>query len=230
MWEEDKKMIKDAPEFPGTSFIIFTPNVNASIYTVCLIFCKIFFNFVDFLFLRTILIIIALLLFIVLMSIKGGVFMSFQTASSDASSVAKYIVSYCIKKNNPITNLKLQKMLYFLWVDYYKQTRKALFTDSFYAWQLGPVVPSVYFEYCSYGGMPIVPLFEKHFPPPVLTVELQNTLPHIMDKYIQLSARALVDKTHAEGTPWSIIFDNGRGNRSEIPFSLIREKEGGTNG
>ena len=155
--------------------------------------------------------------------------MAFQTASSDASSIAKYIVSYCIKNNNPVTNLKLQKMIYFIWVDYYKQTRKTLFDDNFYAWQLGPVVPSVYFNYCSYGGLPIIPLFDNHLPDIILTTDLQSTLPDIIDKYMPLSARTLVDKTHADGTPWSIVFDNGRGNRSEIPFSLIREKEGGFN-
>ena len=73
----------------------------------------------------------------------------------NASDIAKYIISYCSSKNMPISNLKLQKVLYFTWVDYYRETGTALFLDDICAWQLGPVVPDVYYDYCSYGGRPI---------------------------------------------------------------------------
>ena len=37
-----------------------------------------------------------------------------------AKNIAHYIVTYCEKKNRPVSNLKLQKMLYFLWIEYFK--------------------------------------------------------------------------------------------------------------
>ena len=37
--------------------------------------------------------------------------------------VAKYVISYCMEKGNPISNLQLQKMLYYLQV-YLKNMRK----------------------------------------------------------------------------------------------------------
>ena len=36
-----------------------------------------------------------------------------------AVDVAKYIVSYSTQQGKSIRNLKLQKKLYYLWVDYY---------------------------------------------------------------------------------------------------------------
>ncbi len=79
-----------------------------------------------------------------------------------AMSIARYIVDYCDEiLQRPITNLQLQLILYCVWVDYYKQTGRELFADHIYAWQLGPVVADVYFEYCSYGGIPIHTLQKK---------------------------------------------------------------------
>ena len=43
-----------------------------------------------------------------------------------AVDIAKYIVSYCSGKHRPVSNLKLQKMLYYTWIDYYKKTGTAL--------------------------------------------------------------------------------------------------------
>lgn len=48
-----------------------------------------------------------------------------------AVDIAKYIVSYCSGKHRPVSNLKLQKMLYYTWIDYYKKTGTALFSMKF---------------------------------------------------------------------------------------------------
>ena len=39
----------------------------------------------------------------------------------DVSDVARFIVQKYINDGNPVTNMKLQKMLYYAWVDYYKK-------------------------------------------------------------------------------------------------------------
>lgn len=70
------------------------------------------------------------------------------------------IVSYCSNKKQPISNLKLQKILYYAWIDYYKRTGNALFLNDICAWQLGPVIPDVYYEFCSYAGTPIFESFD----------------------------------------------------------------------
>lgn len=138
----------------------------------------------------------------------------------NANDIAHYIISECYRRNKPISNLKLQKMLYFAWVEYYKETSTPLFYDYICAWQLGPVVPDVYYEYCSYGGRPICELNFTN----IDEVD-SEILDRAIDKYIDKSASTLVNKTHAQGTAWDIIFDGGNGNREIIPFSLIKERE-----
>ena len=68
--------------------------------------------------------------------------------------MAKYIISRCSELRNPVSNLKLQKMLYFIWIEFYKHTGRMLFLDDICAWQLGPAVPIVYYEFCQYPENP----------------------------------------------------------------------------
>ena len=137
-----------------------------------------------------------------------------------ALEIAKYMISYCVHQKRPISNLKLQKMLYYAWIDYYKETGKELFFDRIFAWQLGPVVPETYYEFCSYAGKPIT----KEY-----TIELDNTdktiIDLIIEKYIPITAGVLVSRTHEKGKPWDIIYKEGYGDRDEIPFDLIKLKE-----
>ena len=74
----------------------------------------------------------------------------------DALEIAKYIISKCFKEGVPVTNLRLQKLLYFIQLESYKRNFRLMFDDDMYAWQFGPVVPDVYYEYNMYGGSPIL--------------------------------------------------------------------------
>ncbi len=146
---------------------------------------------------------------------KGGRDMAYT-----ALDVAKHIITYSQKKNCPISNLKLQKILYFSWVDYYKETKRELFLDEIKAWQFGPVVPEVYYEFCSYAGCPIMVQYNS-----ILQEDDKKILDSIVENYLSLGVSTLVSKTHQCGKPWDIIFDDGLGYRDSIPFSLIIEKE-----
>lgn len=139
-----------------------------------------------------------------------------------AIDIAKYIVSYCSNKKQPISNLKLQKILYYAWIDYYKRTGNALFLNDICAWQLGPVIPDVYYEFCSYAGTPIFESFD-------VSIDSNDikTINSIIDSYISVPASALVNRSHKKGGAWDIVYQDGIGNRNIIPFSLIREKECG---
>ncbi|MDR0303073.1 MAG: DUF4065 domain-containing protein [Treponema sp.] len=48
--------------------------------------------------------------------------------------------------------MKIQKMLYFLYRDYLKETGISLFSERFSAWKYGPVLESVYHTFKRYGG------------------------------------------------------------------------------
>lgn len=139
-----------------------------------------------------------------------------------AVDVAKYIVTYCNRKNKPVSNLKLQKLMYYAWIDFYKETGNALFVDDICAWQLGPVVPEVYYEFCTYAGMPITHEYNI-----CISSNDAAILDGIIDKYLNVSASTLVNRTHVQGGAWDRVFKGGEGIRSVIPFSLIKDLECG---
>ena len=62
-----------------------------------------------------------------------------------ALDVAKYIVDKCTSDKQPVSNLQLQKILYFLQKKYLIDEKRILFSDEIQAWQFGPVVPEVYY-------------------------------------------------------------------------------------
>ena len=138
-----------------------------------------------------------------------------------AIEIAKYIITYCQERGICISNLKLQKLLYYTWIDYYKSTSQYLFDDEICAWQFGPVVPGVYYEFCSYAGISISLPYE-------CKAEFDQTDKRIIDSTLstmaKFTASELVRRTHCAGTPWDIVFHNN-GDRSVIPFSLIVDKE-----
>ena len=138
-----------------------------------------------------------------------------------AVDIAKYVVTRCIEKQNPISNLKLQKMLYFIWIDFYKKTSEELFFDEFCAWQFGPVVPDAYYEFCHYAGRPIFTAYYEV----VLESRDEKLIDGIIDSYISVPVSVLVSKSNRIGGAWDAIYRNGVGDREIIPFRLIKEKE-----
>lgn len=55
-------------------------------------------------------------------------------------NIAKYLFLHI----DNITNLKLQKIMFFTYVDYYrKYNEELLFEDQFEAWVYGPVIPEL---------------------------------------------------------------------------------------
>lgn len=143
----------------------------------------------------------------------------------NATMVADYIITKCREIEKPVSNLKLQKMLYFMWIDYRIEKKKALFLDSFYAWQFGPVIPDVYYEYCVYGGRPINLICETQ-----ISKDDSEVLDTIINKYVDVPVNVLVERTHSSGKPWDKTYKDGEGIRRVIPFNLIEEIEcGGQN-
>lgn len=69
--------------------------------------------------------------------------------------VANYIIEYSNKKEYPINNLRLQKLLYFIHARSLVETGQSIFDEQMQKWKYGPVVPKVYHEYKQYGAFNI---------------------------------------------------------------------------
>ena len=133
---------------------------------------------------------------------------------NSALDVAKYIL--CIAQNNgdTITNLKLQKLLYYAQAWYLvNNDNQKLFEDSICAWQYGPVVQAVYDKYNTFGRLPIVIEdcdLEKN---ENLEESVKIYLNEFCETFFRYSATELVTMTHQE-KPWIEAISKGYG--SEI--------------
>lgn len=139
---------------------------------------------------------------------------------NDAIDIAKYIVSKCDIEGYPITNLHLQKILYFIQKAYLREGSMA-FPNLIEAWQFGPVVPDVYYYFSGFGVMSLF----------VLPAEVKNTLPAedrnkidpIVEQNRVRDVWDLVNETHKPGGAWDQIYQNGKGNHCVIPMELIKK-------
>ena len=69
--------------------------------------------------------------------------------SINANKLAQYIIWYANKRHIRISHMKLQKLLYFIQIEYITKYHALLFDDLIEAGRYGPVVKSVYYDYCS---------------------------------------------------------------------------------
>lgn len=136
-----------------------------------------------------------------------------------AIDIAQYIVSKCTLDHQPISNLQLQKILYFLQKKYLQEQGTPLFDEEIQAWQFGPVVPEVYYQYCGFGSMPITMRYD---------IQLPRADGELIDKVVEEERGKdpweLVEETHAPDKAWFQIYANGQGNHEVIPKSLISLK------
>ncbi|MBQ7131228.1 MAG: DUF4065 domain-containing protein [Oscillospiraceae bacterium] len=137
-----------------------------------------------------------------------------------AVELSKYIVSKCFTENHPISNLQLQKILYYIQKEYLKNDSRA-FADEIEAWQFGPVVPNSYYHFCAFGAMPITSSYDS------ADISANDKLlinPIVVEKR-QMDPWQLVDDTHKPGGAWAQVYNNGLGSHTVIPVDLIKSEE-----
>ncbi|WP_158221316.1 Panacea domain-containing protein [Salimicrobium humidisoli] len=128
----------------------------------------------------------------------------------------KDVASYFIKLSNPgtetsVSNLKLQKLLYYAQGFHHAINEQELFEDRIEAWVHGPVVPSVYQEYKKYNFRDIPP---SDVDAPQLSDEVTEFLDDIWSLMKNFSGKELEEKTHRE-KPWKDI----RGDLPEFVYT-----------
>ncbi len=103
------------------------------------------------------------------------------------------------EKGDIISNLKLQKLLYYAQGYHLALYNEPLFDADIVAWQYGPVVEKVYHEFKQFGGNAIpVP---DEYDIEGLSSEQLDLIKEVNSVYGQYSALKLMNMTHEE-TPW----------------------------
>lgn len=116
-----------------------------------------------------------------------------------------------------MSNMKLQKMLYYQQGYHLAVFDAPLFDDNFEAWTYGPVVPRVYNHFKNNGAGGIAP---ENRTPLELSEEEEQLFNDVCDAYINFSAIGLMGKTHNE-EPWKSTYEPGK--NKVIPVELMKK-------
>lgn len=139
----------------------------------------------------------------------------------DGRAVANFILDHCDGQDRSVSNLSMQKIIFFCHAWSLITLKEPLVKQNFEAWEFGPVLQYLYREFRSFDRFPIQSRATKlnpftgvkevvgyHFPPH--TVEFLRS---IIDFYSQLAPGDLVQLSHVEGGPWhKVWFHKGKVN------------------
>lgn len=120
--------------------------------------------------------------------------------SYSVKQIANQLLRYSADEGKELmTNMKLQKMLYYQQGFHLAYFGTPLFEEEIEAWMYGPVVPCVYEEYKAFGQRGIEPDRKMDF---AFENDIEGALFHEVCKvYGAYSAIGLMDMTHGE-MPW----------------------------
>lgn len=132
--------------------------------------------------------------------------------------IARYVINYANEKGTPISNIKLQKILYYIQAKFLVEENEKCFEEDVVNWTYGPVIEKAYNEFRTYGHRIIckqdkyqeiefdeksrsIQILEKNFDESKINNKDRLLIQEVIDKYISFEPFKLVKKTHEEN-PW----------------------------
>lgn len=148
----------------------------------------------------------------------------------DVLNICRYIINY----SDGVSNLKLQKLLYFTQAYFLITKGEPCFYDDIEAWDFGPVIPKAYCEYKQFGcgDIPSIKSFiqidENNiwdskrilYNDSVIEKDDKKRINAVVDLFADYSATNLVELTHKQA-PWTNAYAPHMNN--VITLSSIKE-------
>jgi len=150
--------------------------------------------------------------------------------------ICRYIINYSNEHDYSISNLKLQKLLYFVQAYFLISTNdhEPCFVEPIEAWDFGPVVPVAYREYKHYGSGSIPPITSYlefdlddiwdvcriDYDDSMISKNDKELINEVVDEFSGYTATDLVTLTHRQA-PWKNAYEPYMNN--EIKIDAIRE-------
>jgi uncharacterized phage-associated protein len=120
-----------------------------------------------------------------------------MTPKYSASDIANYFLFKAQKEDQELlSNLKLQKLIYYAQGLHLAIDGESLFGETIVAWNYGPVVPSLYYQFKEYGAGGI-PADEK-LNPSYIDKDTADFLDEVYEAFGQFSAIRLMEITHSD--------------------------------
>lgn len=147
--------------------------------------------------------------------------------------VARYAINYSNDIGTPISNLQLQKIIYYIQAAFLVEKNEVCFNESILNWTYGPVVDEVYREFRTFGYAPIprqevylninysskndrINIERKKFNDNIFYNCDKGIIEKMVNIYSNMEPFDLVNKTHSED-PWRNTKQN-----DIIPIESIR--------
>ncbi len=117
-----------------------------------------------------------------------------------ASDIANYFIHRAnLEEDGNITNMKLQKLLYYAQGFYLALFDQPLFVDEIKAWQCGPVISEIYSQYKNFGRNSLPET--EGFNPEKIDPETRDLIDELYDVFGKYTGTVLTNLTHQE-KPW----------------------------
>ncbi|MBI2713029.1 MAG: SocA family protein [Rhizobiales bacterium] len=128
----------------------------------------------------------------------------------DPRAIANLVLKYANNIGVRVTNLAVNKIVYFLHGHYLAKTGKPLVDEQFEAWQHGPVLYTLFNSFKRYGDQPIDSLAKKMDFQTEVLADVDDVIEgrdlKVIWQYINIYTRAsvsqLYDWSHVKGGPW----------------------------
>lgn len=153
---------------------------------------------------------------------KGGYTMC------QVSHVVNTIVHQAQIEKIALSPMKLQKVLYFVYKQYLKTYKKALFSERFEAWVFGPVISDVYYAYKNRKDKNIneymidangtLKMIDPNESP-----DFGKAFFNAWDRYKRFSGIELSSFTHSPNSAWTIAVSENRAFLSDIDIEAEDE-------
>lgn len=136
------------------------------------------------------------------------------------------IANYFIKKHQDDDSLSPMKLIKLAYISYgwylALKNGQELVNEKPQAWDLGPVMPSLYHNLKKFGGSKVTePIYNNAVRQEEISNDDAYFLDFIWNKYGEYTGVELSAITHTKGTPWSGIYP--KGTNLEIPKDLIQQ-------
>lgn len=137
---------------------------------------------------------------------------------NDPRAIANLLLDEGHRIGRPVSNVALQKLLYFAHGLFLIEQGRPLLSGHFEAWTYGPVHPVAYRAFKSAGDQPIE--FRASGIDALTGALRQLAVPadrdvvdvvvRVMMSYGRLTVGRLIDVSHAKGAPWDFVVENSR--------------------
>jgi uncharacterized phage-associated protein len=138
--------------------------------------------------------------------------------SHDARSIANLMLDEADRIGSRVTNLALQKLLYFAHATFLIERKQPLVSGYFEAWRYGPVHPGAYQAFRAAADreisfraarLNVVTGVWTELSPPY-DPDVRRHVARVMHLYGRLTPGRLVEIAHAKQAPWDFIVHKGR--------------------